>query len=373
MNREIITIGGNHHNTLSILRSLGEKGIKSLLIILSEDPKPYVSYSKYIKDFRVIKKIEEIRTALYELHKSKEKAIIIACADTIASYIDINRDSLSKDFILPGSLEQGRITQLMNKNTMMQLAIDSGLSVPKSWIVYLNNIDNIDNIEYPCIVKPLVSKNGSKADIVICNTEDELKKYLKHCNCQELQVQEYIKKNIEFQLIGCSLDSGKTILIPGASIILRQPKNTNTGFLRYIPITKFSYDINSCLEFIKNTKYSGLFSLEFIRDNNGVDYFMEINFRNDGNSICVTASGINLPYIWYRYNCGDSIENEICYDSMKEVLVMPEFNDIGNAIHKRISWAQWLMDVKRTDRFMEFSKYDQKPFWMYIFKRIFNK
>ena len=35
MNREVVVIGGNHHNTLSILRSLGEKGIKSLLIVLS--------------------------------------------------------------------------------------------------------------------------------------------------------------------------------------------------------------------------------------------------------------------------------------------------------------------------------------------------
>ena len=45
MNREVVVIGGNHHNTLSILRSLGEKGIKSLLIVLSPyDPKP-VSYT----------------------------------------------------------------------------------------------------------------------------------------------------------------------------------------------------------------------------------------------------------------------------------------------------------------------------------------
>ena len=163
------------------------------------------------------------------------------------------------------------------------------------------------------------------------------------------------------------------MIIPGASIILRQPKNTNTGFLRYVPIHNFSYDRESCVKFIRKTGYSGLFSLEFIRDKKGIDYFMEINFRNDGNSICVTASGMNLPYIWYLYNSNQDIEKELCYDLMKEVFVMPEFNDIGNAIHGRISWIKWLMDVKHTDRFMEFSKYDQKPFWMYIFNRLFHK
>ena len=81
---------------------------------------------------------------------------------------------------------------------------------------------------------------------------------------------------------------------------------------------------------------------------------------------------MNLPYIWYLYNNGQSIDTELCYDSMKEVLVMPEFNDIGNVIHRRISLFQWLKDVKNTDRFMEFSKHDQKPFWMYIFKRLFH-
>ena len=51
--KEIIVIGGNHHNTLAILRSLGEKGVKSLLIVVSKDPKPYIGYSKYIQEMRL--------------------------------------------------------------------------------------------------------------------------------------------------------------------------------------------------------------------------------------------------------------------------------------------------------------------------------
>lgn len=371
MNKEIIVIGGNHHNTLGILRSLGERGIKSLLIIVSTDPKPYVGYSKYICEMKVVKDESCILSAMRSLHKSSEKAIVIACSDSISSYLDINRKSLYTDFILPGSDEEGKVTRLMNKNYMLQLALDCGLSVPKSLTVNTKHLD-IKSVEYPCIIKPLISKNGSKADIAICENESQLEEYFRSSNCEELQIQKYITKDIEFQLIGCSLNAGENVIIPGASIILRQPKNTNTGFLRYIPIRDFKYDRKSCVEFIRQTGYSGLFSLEFIRGEDGVDYFMEINFRNDGNSICVTASGMNLPYIWYLYNSGNNIDDELCYDSMKEVLVMPEFNDIGNAIHNRISWSKWISDVKNTDRFMEFSKHDQKPFWMYIFKRIFH-
>lgn len=371
MNKEIIVIGGNHHNTLAILRSLGEKGVKSLLIVVSKDPKPYIGYSKYIQEMRVVKTVDEIASAMYSLHRSSEKAVVIACADSISSYLDSNRNKLIKDFILPGSEEEGKITRLMNKNSMMQLAIDCGIAVPQSWIVYPAKPE-ISSVSYPCIIKPLVSKNGSKSDIAICENKADLENYLTYCHCEELQIQAYITKEIEFQLIGCSLNGGERVIIPGASIILRQPKNTNTGFLRYVPIREFSYDRERCVDFIRKTGYSGLFSLEFIRDKGGTDYFMEINFRNDGNSICVTASGMNLPYIWYLYNSGNPIDKELCFEAMKEVLVMPEFNDIGNAIHRRISWRKWLSDVKHTDRFMEFSKRDQRPFWMYIIKRIFH-
>lgn len=371
MNKEIIVIGGNHHNTLAILRSLGEKGLKVQLVVVSHDKKPYVSYSKYINEFIVIETEDNIREALHHLHKSKDNAIVIACSDAISSYLDCHRDELSSEFILPGSIVQGSITELMNKEVMARVASESGINVPKSWIVNISEPE-IDDISYPCIIKPLISKEGSKADIEICTCRAELESYINEGHCKKVQIQEYILKDIEFQLIGCSLNGGEIVVIPGASIILRQPKNTNTGFLKYVPRKKINFDENACVNFIRKTCYSGLFSLEFLRDKEGNDYFMEINFRNDGNSICVTASGINLPYIWYLYNCGKSFEEELNYDRMKEVLVMPEFNDVGNAIHRRISLWQWLKDVKNTDRFMEFSKHDQKPFWMYIAKRLFK-
>lgn len=111
-------------------------------------------------------------------------------------------------------------------------------------------------------------------------------------------IQEYIEKEIEFQLIGCSLNSGETIIVPGVSIILRQPSNTNTGFLKYVSLKEFQYSgIENCKQFIKTIGYSGLFSMEFLRGKDGKDYFMEINMRNDGNAICVTAAGVNLPYM----------------------------------------------------------------------------
>lgn len=367
---EVIIIGGNHHNTLAILRSLGERGISSNLIVITGDKKPFTTYSKYVKRCVVLQSYDGIKEAMYKIKVGSDKPVVIACSDRVSSYLDENKNDLCPFFLLPGAKIQGRITHLMNKDTMAMLATECGICVPKSWVKETRNAE-VDEVEYPCIVKPLASIVGSKSDIFICSNKQELTDCLSKIKSARVQIQKYIEKDFEFQLIGCSLNGGETVIIPGASIILRQPKNTNTGFLKYVPKRDFKFEENLCRSFLKATQYSGLFSMEFLRGKDGKDYFMEINFRNDGNSICVTASGMNLPYIWYLYNCGLPYTEELCYDKMKEVLVMPEFEDFHNVRTRQISIFHWLKDVKRTDRFMEFSKHDQRPFWAKLKTLIF--
>ena len=361
----VIVIGGNHHNTLAILRSLGERGVQSSLIVHTGDKKPFTTYSKYLKRSIVLRSYEGIRDAMYELKEGDEKPIVIACSDKVSSYLDLNRDELSKHFSLPGSIIQGRITELMEKDVMSDLAVKCGLAIPQSVVMKPTDFDT-KSLDFPCVIKPLASINGAKTDIFIAHNEEEFVDCMSRVQCQKVQVQKYIDKDFEYQLIGLSLEGGKEVIIPGASVILRQPENTNTGFLKYIPKRDFQFDEKSCIGFLQATSYSGLFSLEFIRGKDGKDYFMEINFRNDGNSICVTASGMNLPYIWYLYNCGLPIDKELCYDKMKEVLVMPEFEDFHFVWTGQLGLLHWLKDVMRTDRFMDFSRKDQKPFWQKI-------
>lgn len=362
VNRQVIVIGGNHHNTLAILRSLGEKGVHSSLIVLTGDKKPFTTYSKYIKRSIILRSYEGIKDAMYELKEADEKPIVIACSDRVSSYLDLNRDELREHFLLPESDKQGRITELMEKNKMSNLAAECGFQIPYSVVLDTHQYDT-SYIEFPCIIKPLSSIEGTKSDIFVCNNEKEFIQKMSLVRCPKVQVQQYIDKDIEYQLIGLSLKGGEEVIIPGASVILRQPENTNTGFLKYIPKCGFNYEENICKDFLKATRYSGLFSLEFLRGKDGKDYFMEINFRNDGNSICVTASGMNLPYIWYLYNCSYPYLDELNYDGMREVFVMPEIEDFHNVMIGKLSLWQWLRDIKKTDRFMEYSKYDQSPFW----------
>ena len=164
-----------------------------------------------------------------------------------------------------------------------------------------------------------------------------------------------------------SLNSGEEVVVHGISHVIRPAATTNTGFLHYLPLDDSYQEVmNLGKRFLKATGYSGLFSLEFLRGKDGRDYFMEINFRNDGNSICVTASGFNLPYIWYLYNTDGNYREEIAKSQMKPVYVMPEFADISLIAHGQLNVFTWLKDIRRTDRFMEFDKHDKGPFYQLV-------
>lgn len=287
------------------------------------------------------------------------KPVVIACHDIASSVIDVHKEDLQQYFHIPCSNEQGKLTRLMNKQTMAELARSCGLNVPKTWVVDMESPD-IEAIEYPCITKPLLSKIGSKADIVICKSRKELESYLGKQHCKQIQVQRFIKKKYEYQYIGCSLRSGEEVVIPGVSELIRPGNASNTGFLKFCRIDKSYINLEACLKFIKATGYSGLFSMEFLRDESGTDYFMEINFRNDGNGISVTNAGVNLPYIWYLANSGQSYQKEAAKTIHTEY-VMPEYTEYGHLACRRMTFSDFRRETRMATSSMDYAADDPRP------------
>lgn len=370
MSREVFVIGGCHHNMLGVIRSLGEEGVLPLVIIETKERSPYVAKSRYIKQcWKVTDETLVLKTLRNEAGKHGEKPVIIACADNLSSLLDMHYDELSQYYVLPGANEQGRITRLMDKEVMSELAAVVGLLVPKS-VATDTSWNEVISVPLPWIIKPLVSKNGVKSDIERIYTPEEWTEY-KSRHRARVQVQQLIEKEFEYQLIGLSLNGGKKVIIPGVSHVIRPQSNTNTGYLRYEPLSNdYAESVSYTELFLKETGYSGLFSMEFLRGKDGKDYFMEINFRNDGNAICVTAAGVNLPHIWYFSHTGSIREIDNC---IRTVYVMPELDDFRKVFHNQLGFRQWLKDVRRTDRFMEFDKHDQKPFWRLLLNTLTRK
>lgn len=355
----VIIVGGNHHNTLGVIRAFGRSGISPYVIMTSMVSDSFVLRSKYIKKSWVIKSEEVVDFLLKDL-RFPEKSVLVGCHDVISSIFDLNYDKLSEYFYVPGAKIAGQISRLAEKKEMSALAVNIGMDVPQYRIINSQNLlSEKEYIQYPCITKPAVSREGSKGDICVCYSEDELTQFFGVRFNRNFMVQTFIDKDFEFQLIGCSLNDGNNIIIPGVSKLIRPSKSSNTGFLKYCQLDdSFEKTLSKSKKFIRATGYNGLFSMEFLRDKNGTDYFMEINFRNDGNTICVTNSGVNLPMIWYnhcnRYELGNTQNIHIEY-------VMPEFQELTLWYSGDISLFTMLNDFRKATSYMDYDQDDLLP------------
>ena len=361
----IVVIGGIHHNTLGVIRSLGFAGFSDIKLILVGNEADFVSRSKYIKKQNVFKIESDTHLPEVLLKIGKESAtrpVVICSSDSSISVIDQNFDKLSKYLVLPNAKnKQGEINRLMSKQTQDHIANECGFDIPES--IRSTDVEAFKRWStFPCIVKPAESINGSKSDIKICHTSDELNIAMQEFKDKEFQLQQFIDKSAEFQLIGCSLDHGEKCLIPGYTSIIRQPDNTNTGYLLYKGMDGFLSDafLAKTHQFLKTIGYEGLFSVEFLRDKSGQDFFMEINMRNDGNAFCVTVSGINLPRLWVQQESRNIAELES--QTVKPTHFMPEFDDLRVAMHKKVGVLTWLGQCLRSESHAAFHAKDPAPF-----------
>lgn len=370
MNRRVIVLGGVHHNTLGVVRALGQKGLQDFLyvILIGNSKKNLVSSSKYLKKGHCFttNKFEDLIPTLMGLKQDGEKSVVITTADPIAFTLDKHYQDLSNYFILPNIHNQdGKIAEAENKDFQSRLALHCGLDIPHSLTIKKEEFSTtLKKWNYfPCIIKPIDSVNGSKNDIHICNNVTDIIKDTSSSRCQKFQIQKYIDKDFEFQLIGLSLNSGDIIIIPGFTNIIRQPNNTNTGYLRYSPIEKLECDISKVKNYIKELGYSGLFSAEFIKGKDGKNYFLEINMRNDGNAFVVTTAGVNLPYLWYYFCSYGVLPEKEPLTFEKNFYFMPEFSDFTNVIKGKINLFTWVKQVYNADCCAIFQMKDKGPFW----------
>ena len=372
MDNKVLVIGADHHNTLGIVESLGFKGVLSYVIIVADIKNSFVLKSKYVTEGWICRTPEDVvEEMLSHFSDTKNKVIVYSSYDNVTSELDAASNRLSPYFILPVSNNSGSLRQKMSKEYMSELAREVGLNVPQTWIVSDGKIP-ID-VEYPCITKAISSIEGSKKNIRICQNADELLDFFKKSDhCPTIQIQKFVSKEYEFQFLGCSLNNGEHVIISGRTHIDRPNGIDNTFFLKFDKVEpEFSDTLIKAKEFIKRAGYSGTFSIEFLKDkNSGKHYFTETNFRNDGNAICQTSAGINIPYIYYLYYSGEDWEKELNNSIIKTTYLMPEIYYFKCMLKREVSLKEWWKNFRKTTCFISYFNEDSKPFWYSLKKEI---
>lgn len=367
MQNKVLVIGGDHQNTLGVIEALGQKGVRSYVIILGRVENSFVLKSKYIFSGKICPDEDAVVSSILGLFKPEEKrAVAIACCDDAVNILDAHFEQLKHLLVIPTVKESGTLISWTNKEKMTETAKSLGITIPSSWLIIDTSIP--DDLIYPCVIKPITSVKHGKAGFAKCANRDELQSCLNAKKDGEpVQVQQFIEKDFEFQFIGCSLNAGEEVIIPGRTHIETTTGFNNLVFLRYDRYdSSFEKTVEDSKRFVKKTGHSGLFSIEFMRGKDGKDYFLEMNFRNDGNGIAVTSSGTNLPYIWYLYASGGDYQSEIAKSTVKTTYMMPEFSFLMSVFDGEVSLKEWLADKKKTTCYLTRFKDDMGPWHAYM-------
>lgn len=368
-----VVVGHDHQNTLGVIRSLGEDGIRVNAVILSDGGLCATAYSKYIDRVFIVHPNEIIDTLLRIGSTLTGKAALIPCGDDTVAPIDKAHNLLMEMYHLPHTGSGGSIASLMNKMTMLQAAREAGLKVP-DWVgaaaedfPHLGRL--CKQLTFPCILKPVDLLPGGIFEFRILETADELHNSMDYItkNCSSIIVQEFIRKTGEYGVNACRLhDSGETIF--GGVIEKKRFSQASLGSTTAGTILPDQYGLyNEARRFVEHIDYRGIFDMEFITD--GKDfYFVEMNFRNGGYGYACTKAGRNLPAIWVREACGIPVEN--CpLQPLRHIFFINESADLQNVRAGNVSIFTWLADVLRAKAHMYINCRDMQP----LLKKIMRK
>lgn len=360
---KIIVLGNDHTNSMGMVQSLGlEKfyviafvwGVKSGLL----------KKSRYLNELYSAADAQGCIDKIIETFSNNEERIpIIPCCDTAALYLEKNKSKLEHNFIFE-YLQNYTLEQLQQKDFQVSLAKVSGFNVPISVeITDVEKIDEVISFEAPYLIKPLVSIQGSKSDIIACKDISDLKQKAKDvlAHTPRILVQKYINKDFEISILGCGLKNGDC-LIPAKEIkLIIFPHKTGLESKAIMEKLEDVELIDAIKSIIRAIGYVGLFSVELMHnEDDGKFYFTEINLRNDGAQPFVRKYGVNLPLIHVNDLLGEDIIIPTKYYPGMYLWEMHHYQAWRNHI---ISFKEWFVDIIKTKGFLITCKNDYKPFF----------
>ena len=367
-NKDVVVIGGDHYNTLWVVRSLGIMGFKPTIVVVNPLKKcSFVTKSKYVFTAYVVSDEVEMLELLNKL-SFLERVVLFSSCDSVSDVIDQNYDELKKKYILPNCGEQqGMLSYWMDKRVMTELAVKLGFNIPYSAEINLRNgqFSLPDDIPYPCVLKPLKSSAGQKTDFRICVSRDELEKALisLRIHCSSVLLQEYIKPDFEISVLGMRSRAIKQNLVPGLLYktgTCQSVHNMGMPTYAYVEESLEPYVDRTVVDnFLNNIDYDGLYSIEFFVSE-GKSCFLEINLRVDGDLFVYTTGGVNMPYLWAQLSMGMPIDNSSIRLKRKRTYGMTEISYL-----KYLKWNEPLKIIAewwKTDCYSIFSWKDPLPF-----------
>lgn len=361
-----ICLVGDHYNPLAIVRSLGEEGIKPIVLLCS--PHPYlVQHSKYIGELHRFNTAEEgLEYLIANYGNEALKPFIYNGSDDITLLLDTNYERLKDNFYFING--QGGLGKYLQKYDICRLAEDCGLRIPKEELLEVGKLPT--TLSYPVFTKAATSAGGGKwkDQAYICNNEDELKAAYKNIKAKQILVQEFVKKKNELCIDGISINGGEQVFMPYGCGYYRFIPGFYGNYMKFTPFLDKELT-EKIVNVIRGAKYTGIFCIEFMVGQNDELYFLEVNFRHSGWGYAFTVGGFNLPVRWAM----STLENKIILDDFKYLDSFDAINDFSdfkdNLKLKDVSILKWFKQYINCECKYYYNSKDKKPFFFALLKK----
>ena len=359
---EFIVFAMDHYNPLGLIRSLGEEGIKPIMI--AEKSKTDISsYSMYIKEYIRVETAYEGYSILMDRFagKCQEKPFLFTCDDRTIEFLDRRYDEWKHFFIGFNGGRNDQISKYMDKFEILKLAKKHGLKTIDTICVDKGVMP--DGLEYPIITKsisPVVG--GWKSDVHICRNAEELMGAYDKIKAPKVIIQKFIDKKNEYCIDGFCAKNGKIMF----NAIESQYNYMIPGYYSpYMMVKNFGQaDIGRLLAgMMKEVGFEGIYSIEFLIDQDDTYYFSEINFRNSTWSYAATKAGMNLPVLWAETMLSKKLKADPTKPIEDGFMAMVEPIDYGKRVPTgRAEWGEWLRDFKEAKCLFYYNEKDIEPF-----------
>ncbi len=358
-----IVIGINNTTGLSIIRDLGSFGVK--IIGLDRNIMACGRASKYCSFFKKYSDEKHLLEILEDTgSKLKTKVPIQVASDELVGLIEKNRSILEKYFLFHWQ-KNIRLTDIMDKNKMVQFAVDAGLDVPLTFFSIKIPIEEIKNkIKYPSVIKPTFTKDKK---LIVINSEEEFKRAVKDPLFTDgFIVQEMIcGAETNILVSGNYTNNNGDIIVNSCGKKERQiPRDFGTATTVVSIEDKTLQKLTE--KFTRHIQYSGPSDIEFKKSEiNGKYMFIEINPRISGINQFYTSTGCHLAYICYLDLKKELNGAESDYGDIKKcvryISIIFDFITVLRS-YNNISLIKWIKDVFKKDSFAVFSMKDLFPF-----------
>lgn len=359
----VIVFAMEHYNPLGLIRTLGRCGISPVYIAV-KGRGVSSSKSRYIKKVHYAETAEEGYRVLLKEYGSgsmPEKPFVLTTDDDIQSILDLHYSELKDRFIMYNAGADGRVTMYMDKKRILETAEKHGLKVLPTVVTDRGVIP--EGLEYPVITKAMSPTEADwKKNVFICGSEEELKEAFGEIACQKVLIQKFVEKKNELCLDGFTIDRGRKSFIP---------MGTNYNYLirgYYSPyMTAFNFEDKEILasldSMLAEIGFEGIFSIEFIIDQDDACYFSEVNFRNSTWNYIASSIGMPIPVLWCEAMLAGRIDESWKRTFPENFTAMTEPIDYKIRVEGgRADLAQWLVDFKTTDVPFYLDPEDPEPF-----------